>query len=348
MRFAALGETRENGPMKKAFIIAEIGVNHNGDPQRAMEMIGIAKRAGADAVKFQCFRAKHVAVSRTPLAGYQQRGAGESGGQREMLKKLELPNETFFALKDEADARRMEFLCTPFDKESVDLVEPLVGRFKISSGDCANYPFLDYVAAKGRPVILSTGMSSLEEVDEAVATIQRHKVALSLLHCTTSYPCDPEEANLLAMAELRNRYGVPVGYSDHTLGIEVAIAAVALGATIIEKHLTFSKRADGPDHKASLEPDEFTHMVQSIRTVNRAMGDGRKAIQPSERSNRKIAQKSVVAAQKIEAGRIINEADLTAKRPGTGIPAGKLAELVGKRARRDLGEDTLLQWDDVE
>lgn len=311
----------------KIFLIAEAGVNHNGDPELAKKLIEAASRAGADAVKFQAFRSERL-VTRRDLS------------QLEMLRRLELSPEIFPVLKGHAEKCGILFLATPFDRESVDLLEPLVPLYKISSGDCTNLPFLRYIAGKGKPVILSTGMTTLDEVGEAVAVLK--VVPVTLLHCTTNYPCPFDEVNLRGMLTLKKRFDLPVGYSDHTLGIEVPIAAAALGAEVIEKHFTLDRRMPGPDHQASLEPHELGELVRSIRNIERSLGDGIKKPQLSEIETVKAARRSLVFAQNLAAGSTIKEEHLEFKRPGTGLAPEKMNEILGRKLIRNVQKDDLV------
>lgn len=326
--------------MKPVFIIAEAGVNHNGDVRIARRMIHAARKAGADAVKFQIFRAETLVTPKAPKARYQLKGTGAKESQFKMLKKLELTHTDFLSLKKECSRKEILFMATPFDEESVDFLEPLVDRYKISSGDLTNTPLLQHMARKGKPVILSTGMATMEEIQEAMDVLEGAPV--TLLHCTTNYPCPFDEANLRAIVTLREEFNTPVGYSDHTAGIEAAIAAVALGATVVEKHFTLDRKMKGPDYKASLEPDELEKMVASIRIIERALGDGIKKPLPSELKIAKQARRSLAFARDLTAGSILTDGDLVAKRPGTGLSPGQKDQMVGRRITRDVAKDELL------
>ena len=268
----------------RCFVIAEAGVNHNGDTEMAARLIDAAANAGADAVKFQTFRAEHVVSAHAPKAAYQRATTGDGEGQLDMVRALELPADSFGALKSHADRRGILFLSTPFDHGSVDLLHKLdVAAFKIASGEITNLPLLRHVAALGKPVILSTGMSYLSEVEAAVRALQSSGLdRLALLHCVSNYPADPADVNLRAMATLSAAFAVPVGYSDHTTGIEVALAAAARGAAVLEKHFTLDRASPGADHRASLEPAELTAMVAGIRRVESALGDGRGRRKPTQ------------------------------------------------------------------
>jgi N,N'-diacetyllegionaminate synthase len=326
------------------FIIAEAGVNHNGDPELAWKLVDAAAAAGADAVKFQTFRTGGIMVQSTPKAAYQMETTGSGESQFDMVKRLELPFEEFGRLKDYSEKRGILFLSTPFDFEAVDYLASLdMPAFKLSSGEVTNHPFLAYVARTRKPVILSTGMSTLNEVEEAVTTMKKAGVAaLSLLHCVSNYPAMPRDVNLRAMLTMRNAFGVPVGYSDHTLGIEIAMAAVALGASIVEKHFTLDRNLPGPDHRASLQPDELSAMVRSIRNVEQALGHGRKEPAMSEADTAAAARRSLVAACDIPAGTALTEKVIAIKRPGTGMPPSMRALIVGRTAKNDIPAGTVL------
>jgi N-acetylneuraminate synthase/N,N'-diacetyllegionaminate synthase len=330
-------------------VIAEGGVNHNGSVELALRLVDAAADAGADAVKFQTFSADALASPEAPQAIYQaQRAAAAS--QVEMLRRLELPGDAWAALRDRAGERGMIFLSTPFDLASVGLLAGLeVPAFKVGSGDLTNLVLLRAVAAHGRPLLLSTGMATMDEVAAAVADLRAHgDPPLVLLQCTSAYPADAEEANLAAMATLREAFGVPVGYSDHTMGINVAIAAAALGAAVIEKHLTLDRSMSGPDHAASLEPDAFAEMVRGVREAAAALGDGIKAPRPGEADAAAVARRSLVVTRHVPAGEVLGEADLDAMRPAGGISPLRLDEVAGRRAARDLEARTLLRPDDLD
>lgn len=322
------------GPGQPCFIIAEAGINHNGDIELAKQLVGVAAEAGADAVKFQTFKADRVVSATAPKAEYQLRTTDVVESQLEMLQRLELSPEAHSRLWSYCQEQGTLFLSTPFDEESADLLDELgVPIFKIGSGEITNWPFLDYVARKGKPIILSTGMSYLSEVDEAVRVIRQAGCdQLVLLHCVSNYPADPADANLRAMRTISTAFQVSVGYSDHTLGIEVALAAVALGACVLEKHFTLDRHLPGPDHQASLEPDEFRALVESIRLIEQAIGTGTKEPRESEIGNRVIGRRSIVAAQTIEPGTIITCEMLTAKRPATGLQPMCIDSLIGRTA----------------
>jgi len=330
---------------KKCFIIAEAGVNHNGSLDLAKKLVDAAKNTGADAIKFQIFKSEDLVTKESKTADYQKKNTGKNETQLEMLKKLELSSSDFKELKKYCDSKKIIFLSSPHTGDAIDFLDPLVKIYKIGSGDLNNLPFLARVAKKKKPIILSTGMSNLSEVLEAIKTIKKvGNKKISLLHCTTSYPCDFKDVNLKAIETLKNKFNLPVGYSDHTLGLNVAIAAVALGAEIVEKHITLDKDMPGPDHKSSLEPDEFKKMVEGIRNIEIAMGDGVKKPTASEKSVKKFVRKSIVAKKDILKGEIIREDVLAIKRPGTGIEPKYLSRIIGKRAKRNIKEDELISW----
>ena len=328
------------------FIIAEAGVNHNGKISLAKKMIDAAKNADADAVKFQLFSAERIVTKAASKAEYQRKSTG-SGTQYEMLKKLELSGRDFEELSSYAEKRNIIFLVSVFDEEGVDFAERLnVPAFKIPSGEITNLPLLEYIGRKGKPVILSTGMSTLEEVREAVNAIMGGGTdSIALLHCVSNYPAKPEEVNLRAIETLRCTFGLPVGLSDHTIGITIPIAAVALGATIIEKHFTLSRKLPGPDHAASLEPDEFREMVRRIVEVEKAMGDGIKRPTKSEELIKKKIRKSIVARVHIPKGTVITRQMLSIKRPGTGLAPKYLEKVIGKKAKKDIKADELITFE---
>jgi N,N'-diacetyllegionaminate synthase len=332
--------------MTRALLIAEAGVNHNGSIAMALQLVDAAKQCGADAVKFQSFRADRLASPHAHKASYQQQTTDSAESQRAMLERLELNPEAHRQLLAHCRGVGIQFLSSPFDFESADLLAEIgVALVKIPSGEITNLPFLRHIARLGRPMILSTGMSTLGEVEEAVATIQSESTALlTLLHCVTEYPAPYDEINLRAMQTLAVAFGLPVGYSDHTPGIEVSVAAVALGAQVIEKHLTLDCNLPGPDHRASLEPAEFAQMVTSIRRVEAALGSGIKAPARCELPNRAVARKSIVAARSLAAGDRIAAADLTLKRPGHGLPPKLMASLIGRTLRLPVEQEELLDW----
>lgn len=323
------------------FIIAEAGVNHNGDIKLAKRLAEEAKAAGADCVKFQTFRAEALVTADGEKAEYQKKQTGSGESQLAMLKKLELTQEEFLELKRHCEKIGIAFLSTAFDMESMKFLESLHPFcYKIPSGEITNYPYLKAIAETGREVILSTGMCEISEVEEAVAVLKENGAgALTLLHCTSEYPAPIEDVNLRAMQTLAEHFGTKTGYSDHTEGIEVPVAAAAMGASVIEKHFTLDRTMEGPDHKASLEPEELTAMVRAIRKVETALGSGEKQVTKREVVNRKAARKSIVAARDILAGEIFTEENLTVKRPGDGLSPMKWEEVLGKKAVRDFKKE---------
>lgn len=337
------------GEGEPCFIIAEAGVNHNGDVNLAKKLIYVAKEAEADAVKFQSFKAENVVTGKAPKAKYQEQATGFAESQYEMIKKLELSAGNFEELALHAQKDGIIFLSTPFDNESVDLLDSLgVPAFKIASGEITNFPLIRYIAKRGKPVILSTGMSTLGEINEALQVIQSEGIKdIVLLHCVTAYPAKVKDVNLKAMETLRCKFKLPVGLSDHTLGITIPIAAVALGACVIEKHFTLDKSMPGPDHKASLEPEELKQMVKAIREVEKAMGDGNKTPTDEEKQVQKVARRSIVAGVNIPKGTIITEAMLRIKRPGTGIKPKYLENVCGAKAKVTIKGDKLIRWEDL-
>lgn len=328
-------------------IIAEAGVNHNGDLALARRLVEVAADAGADLVKFQTFSADRLAARCAPKADYQVQATGQGEGQLEMLRRLELSREMHSELIMHCQSHGIGFLSTGFDIESIDLLLGLGQTlFKIPSGEITNLPYLRHIARQGKEVILSTGMATLAEVEAAVLALERggiSRAAMTLLHCTTEYPTPMAEVNLRAMVTLRDTFGTRVGYSDHTAGIEVAIAAVALGATVIEKHFTVDRSLPGPDHQASLEPQELKAMVLAIRNIEQALGDGAKRPKASELRNREIARKSIVAARRIRAGELFSNENLTAKRPGNGLSPMLWDDLIGQPAAREYQPDEMIQ-----
>jgi N,N'-diacetyllegionaminate synthase len=331
----------------KTLIIAEAGVNHNGDMALAKQLIAAAAEAGADLVKFQTFVASKIISKTAPKAEYQKGATDPEESQQEMVRKLELTKENHLELIDECKRKGIGFFSTAFDLDSIDLLEAFDSEYvKAPSGELTNLPYLRYLTRHGKPVLLSTGMANLGEIEAAIDVIElagtpREKI--TVLHCTTEYPTPMEDVNLRAMVNIGHALGVKVGYSDHTRGIEIPIAAVALGAIVIEKHFTLDRSLPGPDHRASLEPDELKAMVAGIRNIERALGDGIKRPSPSELKNKPIARKSLVAAREIKAGELFSPDNLTAKRPGTGISPMKWDEVIGRTAARDFNEDELIE-----
>ena len=337
-------EGRKIGYGEPCFVIAEAGVNHNGDVELAKRLIEAAVSANADAVKFQTFKAEEVVTAGAPKAAYQMETTGADGSQLDMLKSMELSFNDFRELHSYCKQRGILFISTPFDEKSVDFLYELGSPvYKIGSGELTNWPFLKYIGRKGKPIILSTGMSYLSEVDEAVRVIRDAGCAhLVLLHCVSNYPANPADINLRAMNTMGNAFGVSVGYSDHTPGIEVAIAAVALGACIIEKHFTLDRHLRGPDHRASLEPGELANLVRGIRLVETAIGYGLKEPADSESNIAAVARRSLVAACDIPAGRILMEELIAVKRPGTGLSPRMLPCLVGRTVKEDIKAGALI------
>lgn len=340
---------REIGPGNPCFTIAEAGVNHNGDVELAKQLVDAAVEAGADAVKFQTFRAEHVVSPAAPKAAYQKETTGSHESQLDMVRQLELSADAHHHLLDHCCDQGMLFMSTPFDRESVDFLDSLgLPVFKVGSGEITNWPFLEHIARKQKPIILSTGMSYLSEVDEAVRVLREAgNERLVLLHCVSNYPADPIDANLRAMDTMARAFQVPVGYSDHTRGIGVALAAVALGACVVEKHFTLDNTLPGPDHRASLEPHELKALVQGIRTVESGLGDGVKRPAESEQENRVIVRRSLAARCDITEGTVLTSQLLTSLRPATGISPTLLSHLAGRKAKRSLAEGEFISWDDV-
>lgn len=332
--------------MEKTLIIAEAGVNHNGDLALAKRLVEVAARAGADIVKFQTFKADRLVTASAEKARYQKDSTGNDESQYAMLRRLELSDAAHTVLLEHCRSCGIEFLSTGFDIESIDFLAGLgVTRFKVPSGDITNLPLLRHVGAKQGEVILSTGMSDLDEVAAAIAALENAGTArenIIVLHCTTEYPATLASVNLKAMETMRLALRVRTGYSDHTQGIAVATAAVALGASVIEKHFTLDRDLPGPDHRASLEPQELTAMVQSIRAVEAALGDGIKRLTADEVGNRPIARKSIVAARFIAKGERFSEQNLAVKRPGTGISPMRWDEVLGQTAPRYYDKDELI------
>ena len=326
------------------YIIAEAGVNHNGSFELACKLVDAAKAAGVDCIKFQTFKSKNLVSHNAQKAEYQKGTTGD-GSQVDMLKKLELSYDEFLALKDYCDKVGITFLSTPFDFDSIEFLNSIDMPFwKIPSGEITNLPYLLALAKTGKPVVMSTGMCEMAEIEAAIKSLQENGTKeIKLLHCNTEYPTPFEDVNLRVMQTMRDAFGLEVGYSDHTKGIEVPVAAVALGATVIEKHFTLDRNMEGPDHKASLEPDELATMVQSIRHIEKALGSGDKTPSPSEKKNIAVARKSIVAKRMIKAGEELTEENITVKRPGSGISPMKWFEVIGTKAVRDFQEDELIE-----
>ena len=337
------------GGGEPCFIIAEAGINHNGDVNLAKKLIDVAEEAGADAVKFQTFNAEAVVTRGAEKATYQKAATGADESQLEMVKKLELTEKDFTELYGYAQERGIIFLSSPFDQASVDILDNLgVPAFKIPSGEITNFPLLRYIAGKKKPLIFSTGMSTLGEVEEALGVLRKEGAReIVLLHCVSSYPAKAVDMNLKVMETLRYAFRLPVGLSDHTLGIAVPIAAVALGACIIEKHFTLDRSLPGPDHKASLEPGELQEMVGAIRDVEAAMGDGVKRLTKDEQETRKVARRRLVARADIPGGATITEEMLDIKRSKLGIEAKHMPIVIGRKAGKSITRDSAITWDKI-
>lgn len=333
--------------INKTLIIAEAGVNHNGDINLAKKLIDVAAEAGADFVKFQTFNANRQVTRKAKKANYQTLATGSSESQQEMLSKLELTEVMHQELIAHCKTRNIGFLSTGFDIESIDFLLSLgLELFKVPSGEITNLPYLRHIGQLGKIIILSTGMSTLGDIEAAIDVLENAgtpRAKITILHCTTEYPAPMAEVNLRAMQSIHATYGTAVGYSDHTEGIEVAIAAVAMGATVIEKHFTLDCNLPGPDHKASLEPVELIAMVAAIRNVEVALGDGIKRLSPSEAINKSVVRKSLVASRAIKAGEVFTTENLTTKRPGTGISPMQWDDVLGQSARRDFLVDELIE-----
>lgn len=340
---------RQIGERNPCFIIAEAGVNHNGNLVLAKRLVDAAVEAEADAVKFQTFKAAKLIASTAPKADYQKITTGANELQLEMVRGLEMPEAMTRAVAEYAALRNILFLSTGFDEDSIDLLDDLgVPAFKVGSGDLTALPLLEFIGRKQKPVILSTGMSYLAEVQSSVeALCSSGCPAVALLQCVSSYPADPAAANLRAMQTLADTFQVPVGFSDHSLGNELAIGAVAMGASIIEKHLTLDPNLPGPDHRVSLTPDGFRNLVRAIRLVETALGDGIKRPTPGELNVRDVARRSIVAACTIPRGAVITRKMLAFKRPGTGISPAEWKSVMGRRARRDIPYDALIAPEDL-
>lgn len=332
---------------KKTFIIAEAGVNHNGSLEMAFQLIDVAVAAGADAVKFQTFKAEKVIAVNAPKAGYQKDTTGADESQLEMIKKLELDETAHRRLFQYCQHKGIQFMSSPFDLESIDLLSRLgLETFKIPSGEITNLPYLRKIAALKKRLILSTGMASLGEIKDALDVLAESGTPLgdiTVLHCNTDYPTPFEDVNLRAMQTIRNAFpGITVGYSDHTIGIEVPIAAVAVGASVIEKHFTLDRNLPGPDHRASLEPPELSAMISDIRNIEKTLGTGIKKPSLSELKNKPVARKSIVAALPIKKGETFTDRNITVKRPGTGITPMRWDEMIGRKAGRDYKADEMI------
>ena len=332
---------------KSIIIIAEAGVNHNGDLTLAKQLIDKAAEAGADLVKFQSFSADRLATRQAKKANYQIATTGSTETQHQMLSRLELSANMHYELTAHCDLRNIEFLSTGFDIESINFLIKLgINYFKIPSGEITNLPYLRHIGQFSKSVILSTGMSTLGDIEAAIDVLEQAgtpRLLITVLHCTTEYPTPMAEVNLRAMQSMQAAFGVSVGYSDHTAGIEISIAAAALGATVIEKHFTLDRNLPGPDHKASLEPDELKAMVSAIRNIEIALGDGIKRLTPSESRNKPVVRKSLVASKVIKAGEVLSAENITTKRPGTGMSPMTWDAVMGRKAVRDFAVDELIE-----
>lgn len=331
--------------MSKVFIIAEAGVNHNGDIDIAKKLVDVAVEAKVDAIKFQTFKAEELVCKNAKKAEYQEKSTGEDESQLHMLRKLELTINMHKTLVNYCNDKGIMFLSTPFDLKSIDLLEELnIKLYKIPSGEITNYPYLKKIANLRKKIIMSTGMSYISEVKDAINVLKENGAQdITVLHCNTEYPTPFEDVNLKAMITMKNELNVNIGYSDHTLGIEVPVAAVAMGATVIEKHFTLDNRMEGPDHKASLNPEELKMMVKSIRNIEKALGSYDKKPSQSEKKNLDIVRKSIVANCNIKKGEIFTEKHLTCKRPGNGISPMRWNDIMGRRAVRDFNKDELIE-----
>lgn len=331
------------------FLIAEAGVNHNGDVDIARRLVDMAAEVGADAVKFQTFTADRLATHTTPLADYQREGVGFDETMQEMLSELVISDEAHRQLQAHAQERGLVFLSSPFDEERADFLAELgVPAIKLGSGELTNLPLLRHVAAKGLPIILSTGMATLEEVREAVRVFAGTRSQVALMHCTSSYPTLPQDANLRVIKTLMDRFALPVGYSDHTEDHVAAVAAVALGICILEKHITLDRSMHGPDHKASADPEMFAEYVKRVREAELCMGSAEKQPTGGEFAIMSAARKSIVAAADIPKGAVLLQEMLAAKRPGTGISPARMQDIIGRRAATDIAADTVLSESMIE
>ena len=330
---------------RHTYIIAEAGVNHNGSLRLAKKLVDKAVWAGADCIKFQTFNSEKLVSKNAPKADYQKKTTGNTENQLDMLKKLELTPKQFISLKDYSQKKGIAFLSTPFDLESINFLASIgIKTWKIPSGEITNYPYLRTIGKRKENVIMSTGMSTIAEVRNAIAVLKKFGTKkITLLHCTTEYPAPYNSVNLQAMHTLKKEFDYDVGYSDHTNGIEIPVAAVAMGATIIEKHFTLNHNMEGPDHKASLEPEELRNMIRAIRNVEKAFGNGKKTPSKTEKKNIPIVRKSIVAASYIKKGDVFSDRNLTTKRPGKGTSPMLWDRIVGTIAKRDYNEDELIE-----
>lgn len=330
--------------MNKTLIIAEAGVNHNGSLKTAKELVDLAYESGADIVKFQTAKLESLVSRNAPMAAYQKKNTGVDESQKAMLEKLLLSFEEFEELAQYCEKVGIKFLSTPFDIESIHFLNDMQDIWKIPSGEITNYPYLVEIAKTHKKIILSTGMAEMSEIEEAIGVLNANGTNdITILHCTTEYPAPYKDVNLRVMKTLKDRFGYPVGYSDHTSGIEVALAAVALGATVIEKHFTLDRNLPGPDHKASLEPNELKAMVSGIRNIELSLGSTEKTVSDVELQNRVVARKSIVAKTAIKTGDFFDEENITTKRPGSGLSPMKWNEIIGTKATRNYEEDELIE-----
>ena len=330
--------------MNKTLIIAEAGVNHNGSLKTAKELVDLAYESGADIVKFQTAKLESLVSRNAPMAAYQKKNTGVDESQKAMLEKLLLSFEEFEELAQYCEKVGIKFLSTPFDIESIHFLNDMQDIWKIPSGEITNYPYLVEIAKTHKKIILSTGMAEMSEIEEAIGALNANGANdITILHCTTEYPAPYKDVNLRVMKTLKDRFGYSVGYSDHTSGIEVALAAVALGATVIEKHFTLDRNLPGPDHKASLEPNELKAMVSGIRNIELSLGSTEKIVSDVELQNRIVARKSIVAKTRIKTGELFDEDNITTKRPGSGLSPMKWNEIIGTKATRNYEEDELIE-----
>jgi len=331
----------------KVFIIAEAGVNHNGSLKKALRLIDVAKKSGADAIKFQTFKAENIVTTHASKAEYQKNLTSKKETQFQMLKKLELTHKMHLACLAECKKKKITFISSAFDIESLLYLKKFrLNYFKVPSGEITNFPYLEVLGKLKKKIILSTGMSNINEIDKAIKILVKHgakKKNITLMQCTSAYPAPYEEINLNTIQTLRNKFKLNIGFSDHSLGTQAGVAAAALGATIIEKHLTLSKNLKGPDHKASLDPIEFKSMIDSIRIIEKVLGNKKKTITKSEKKNIYIIRKSIVALRKIKKGEKFNKYNITCKRPGTGISPVFFFDMIGKRSIKNFNKDDLIK-----
>jgi N,N'-diacetyllegionaminate synthase len=337
------------GDGESCFIIAEAGVNHNGDIKLAIKLIDEAKSAGADAVKFQTFKSKGVTTAATGITEYQRKNMGRNGSQLRMLQDLELDYSAFSKLKEHCEEKGIIFLSTPHSFDAIDFLDPLVPAHKMGSGDLTNIPAIAKVAEKGKPILLSTGMATVDEIEEAIAAIRaRGNDQIILLQCVTNYPSSLGDQNLKTIQVMRNEFNVLTGFSDHTIGTTAALVAVTLGACVVEKHFTLSRKLPGPDHKASMEPNELEGLIQLIREVELSLGDGEKKPTKDEEEIAAVARKSLVASIDIPEGTTISRDMIDIKRPQTGLRPGRLDDIIGKKAKKDIKQDNVLTEDMID